>query len=235
MNKLNTTFIILSVFALLVSACMPTQIEGEIPPTGQEVSTTNELVGSLEESGMTANIVGDVNQPFIPVAGRLLQINGQDVQVYEFPGTQERQRVSDTIAREGFTIQGVAPGVQDPHVWAQGRLIVIYVGQDQTTVNTLNSFLGETIRFEREAPAVAPEAVLEAVAALAARVGVPAQQVQVVEFNQVEWRDSCLGAAEPNEACLTVITPGYQAILEVNGTRYEVRTDQTGSNIRFVN
>jgi hypothetical protein len=240
MKKLRFTILIISTFALLATACMPTQLEGEIPPTGQEVTTTNELVGSLEDAGRAVSIAGEVNQPFIPVTGRLIQLDGQDVQVFEFATQQERQQISDTIAREGFSIEGLAPGVQDPNIWAQGRLIVIYPGTDQATVSTLSSMLGERLALEGQPPAVrppdvAPEAVIEAMSALAAQVGVPVQQVQLVEFTHREWPDSCLGAADPNEACLQVITPGYQVILEVNGARYEVRTDETGSQIRFVN
>lgn len=239
MKKFKSIFIILSAFALFLAACMPTQVEGEIPPTGQEAATTNELVGSLEDAGMTVGVVGDVDQPFIPVTGRLVQMNGQEIQVFEFPTQLEREQVSDLIAREGFSIEGVAPGVQDPHVWAQGRLIVLHVGQDQNTINTLNSILGERIAFDREPPTVPPapqpEVVIEAVSALAAQLGIPVQQVEIVDFNYVEWPDSCLGAAGPDEACLQVITPGYQVILQVDGTRYEVRTDETGSNVRFVN
>jgi hypothetical protein len=42
---------------------MPTQIEAEIPPTGQEVETANELIGSLEDAGRDITSLGDVNQP----------------------------------------------------------------------------------------------------------------------------------------------------------------------------
>jgi hypothetical protein len=86
-----------------------------------------------------------------------------------------------------------------------------------------------------EMPGVEPEAVMEAVSALASQLGVPVQQVQVIDFQTVDWPDSCLGAGGADEGCLTVITPGYRVTLEVNGARHEVRTDQTGSNIRIVN
>jgi hypothetical protein len=235
MKKFKFVFIILSAWAVFLAACMPTRVEGEIPPTGQEVVTSSELIGSLEDAGRDVSVIGDVNQPFIPVTGQLMQVNGQEVQVFEFSTQQERQQISDLLRREGYTIEGIAPGVQDPYIWDQGRLLVIYVGQDQATINTLNSFLGESMAFDRELPQVEPAAVLEAASALAAQVGVPVQQVEIIDFNYVEWPDSCLGAAEPDEACLQVITPGYQVILQVNGQRYEVRTDETGSNVRFVN
>jgi putative lipoprotein len=37
----------------------------------------------------------------------------------------------------------------------------------------------------------------------------------------------------PNESCLQAVTPGWQAVFEINGQRFEVRTDETGSVIRL--
>jgi heat shock protein HslJ len=80
---------------------------------------------------------------------------------------------------------------------------------------------------------VTPQAVLEAQQWLATQLSVAAEQVQIIEVEQAEWTDSCLGLGRPEESCLQVITPGWSAIFEINGQRYEVRTDQSGSVIRL--
>jgi heat shock protein HslJ len=80
---------------------------------------------------------------------------------------------------------------------------------------------------------VTPEAVLAAQQWLATQLSVAAEQVQIVEVGQAEWTDSCLGLGRPEESCLQVITPGWSAVFEINGQRYEVRTDETGSIIRL--
>ncbi|HEX6384344.1 MAG TPA: META domain-containing protein [Anaerolineae bacterium] len=82
------------------------------------------------------------------------------------------------------------------------------------------------------APGLPAEPVLDAQAWLAERLDVPVEQVEIVETEQAEWSDSCLGLGRLNESCLTVITPGWRAIFEVNGETYEVRTDETGDVIR---
>lgn len=82
-------------------------------------------------------------------------------------------------------------------------------------------------------PGVPPEAVVAAQQWLATQLSVAAEQVQVTEVEQAEWTDSCLGLGRPNESCLQVITPGWRAVFEINGQRYEVRTDETGSVIRL--
>jgi len=81
-------------------------------------------------------------------------------------------------------------------------------------------------------PDLPAKAVLDAQQWLATQLSVAAEQVQIIEAEQAEWTDSCLGLGRPNESCLQAITPGWRVVLEVNGQRYEVRTDQTGSVIR---
>jgi heat shock protein HslJ len=81
-------------------------------------------------------------------------------------------------------------------------------------------------------PDLPAQAVLEAQQWLAAQLSVAVEQVQLIEAEQAEWSDSCLGLGRPEESCLQAITPGWRAVFEINGQRYEVRTDQTGSAIR---
>jgi len=80
---------------------------------------------------------------------------------------------------------------------------------------------------------VHPQAILAAQQWLATQLNVAAEQVQVSDVEQVEWTDSCLGLGRPNESCLQAITPGWRAVFEINGQRFEVRTDETGSAIRL--
>ena len=84
------------------------------------------------------------------------------------------------------------------------------------------------------APAVLPpQAILQAQQWLAAQLSAAVEQVQIIDVQQAEWTDSCLGLGRPSESCLQAITPGWRAVFEINGQRYEVRTDETGSVIRL--
>ena len=82
-------------------------------------------------------------------------------------------------------------------------------------------------------PGLPPKAVLDAQGWLATQLSVAVEQVQIVEVEQAEWTDSCLGLGRLNESCLQAITPGWRVVFEINGQRYEVRTDETGSTIRL--
>jgi heat shock protein HslJ len=75
--------------------------------------------------------------------------------------------------------------------------------------------------------------VLAAQQWLASQLNVALEQVKIINIEQAQWSDSCLGLGKPNESCAQVITPGWKAVFEVNGTTYEVRTDESGSDIRL--
>ncbi len=73
-----------------------------------------------------------------------------------------------------------------------------------------------------------PRAVLEAVDRLSQELGVTVEEIEIVEFEQVEWPDACLGVPQEGQACAQVITPGFRVVLEANGQQYEFRSDQEG-------
>jgi hypothetical protein len=52
---------------------------------------------------------------------------------------------------------------------------------------------------------------------------------QLIEVEQIDWPDACLGAPDPGELCATVITPGYRVIVEQRGERIEYHTARTSA------
>jgi heat shock protein HslJ len=82
-------------------------------------------------------------------------------------------------------------------------------------------------------PTLPPEAVLSAQQWLASQLNTAADQVRIVELEQAEWTDSCLGLGRLDESCLQAITPGWRVVFESNGVTYEVRTDETASTVRL--
>ncbi len=67
---------------------------------------------------------------------------------------------------------------------------------------------------------------------LAKQLKIAPETITFVSADPAEWSDACLGAAQPDEVCAQVITPGYKVVLEADGVRYEFHTDETGAAIR---
>ncbi len=76
-------------------------------------------------------------------------------------------------------------------------------------------------------------AIAAAVAELARLAGVDASAIVVIDAEERQWPDACLGLAREGEICAQVITPGFLVTLEVGGKRYEARTDVAGYSVRL--
>jgi hypothetical protein len=239
----------LLIFAVLLVACgsqapgdpsgLPgTGLEtpgGTIPPDTTIVDTAG-LTEALRATGASVEMAGTIEQPFFAVSGQILRVNDTDVQVFEFPDEAVRQQASDQIAPDGSTIGSTIPNwVDQPNFWAQGRMIVLYVGQDANLINLLTNTLGEPITLQ-QAPNganIPPEAALEAQRRLSQELGVAVEQIQIVSVQQTEWSDACLGLGAADEVCAQVLTPGWQVILAANGQQYEARTNEFGTEVRI--
>lgn len=76
---------------------------------------------------------------------------------------------------------------------------------------------------DEEVPAV----VKVAIADLAGRLRVSADEIKVVKVEEVTWPDASLGNPQPGMVYAQVLVPGYKVILEARGTQHEYHTDRT--------
>jgi hypothetical protein len=79
-----------------------------------------------------------------------------------------------------------------------------------------------------------PNAALNVRQVLAQQLGIDPTEISVLEAEEVEWGDACLGAGSPEQMCAAVITPGYRIVLEANGEQYVYHTDATGDQFVLV-
>jgi hypothetical protein len=72
-------------------------------------------------------------------------------------------------------------------------------------------------------------AVRAALEALAASLGIDADQITVVSVEAVDWPDGCLGVHRIGVMCTMGIVPGYRIVLAANGQTFEYHTNADGS------
>lgn len=83
-------------------------------------------------------------------------------------------------------------------------------------------------------PVDVPEEVeVAAKEALNRQASIPVEAMEIVDAERRDWPDSCLGLGEPDEACLTVITPGWRITIRADRELYVLRTDEDGSEVRM--
>lgn len=80
-------------------------------------------------------------------------------------------------------------------------------------------------------PAV-PVGVNAALTKLAEQMDSVRRGFTVLSVTEAEWPDGCLGLAGPDEMCTQAIVPGYSVMIETDEGQLEVRTNESGSQVR---
>ncbi|MBA2702435.1 MAG: hypothetical protein H0U60_01100 [Blastocatellia bacterium] len=77
------------------------------------------------------------------MAGRVTNINGESVQVFEYATNSAAEADARRVSADGTTIGTSKPTwMAPPHFFRSGKLIVLYVGANQTIVNLLRATVG---------------------------------------------------------------------------------------------
>jgi len=69
-----------------------------------------------------------------------------------------------------------------------------------------------------------PYELRQALAQVAADLGVTPDQLTIVAVEARDWPDSSLGCPQPGRAYSQIITPGYRLVVRANGQEYEYHT-----------
>lgn len=110
---------------------------------GGHVETYTDVGDALRAEGVTVEPAGTIEQPFFPVQGQIIRVNGQDVQVFEFSDEAAAEAAAATVGSSGSAIgTTMVDWVEPPHFFRAGRVIVLYVGSDMAVLDALNAALG---------------------------------------------------------------------------------------------
>lgn len=102
------------------------------------------LIKNLRAKGATVVLTSEkVSQPFFSAAARIINVNGQGVQVFEYAQASKADREAKRVSSNGMSIgTSKVSWLSTPHFFKTEKLIVLYVGDDQTILRILQSTLG---------------------------------------------------------------------------------------------
>jgi hypothetical protein len=115
------------------------------PPTshGGPVRDQPSLIDALRAAGHTSNPTGFAQQPFLSGSGNTVQVDGETIQVFEYPDEAAARGDAAKIPADA-NIPGVSVSwPAQPHFYQTGRIIVIYAGTDAKLLASLESTLGK--------------------------------------------------------------------------------------------
>jgi hypothetical protein len=106
-------------------------------------SALDSLLATLQGAGLNASVGEDVSPALFSVAGKRLTLNGEELQVYEYPSAEAAQADAGSVAADGSSVgTKMIDWISTPHFFRSGNMILIYVGENQTVLQTLQSLLG---------------------------------------------------------------------------------------------
>lgn len=106
-------------------------------------SDFTKLIARLRMQGAKVERDEGVSQPFFSVKARVLLVNSEGVQVFEFRTAASARAEARKVSPTGTTIGMSKPSwMGPPHFYLSGKLIVLYVGDDAQVKSLLESVLG---------------------------------------------------------------------------------------------
>lgn len=127
---------LLGPLVLLACATNPTRPAGDF-------FDRQALVAALQGRGLAVSTGATVEQPFFPMPGRTLLVDGEDVQVFEFGSVDAAQSAAGAIVPDGggtatVSILWVGP----PHFYRRDLVIALYVGSHSPVTTGLAAIMG---------------------------------------------------------------------------------------------
>ena len=102
------------------------------------------------------NSVAPISQPFFVPDGQVISVDGHEVQVFEFCIEEDAQLAAGTISPDGSAIgTSMISWVKAPHFYNSGKLIVLYVGEEDAVLDVLEVVLGPKFAGREIGPAKA--------------------------------------------------------------------------------
>ena len=139
MQRFALSVTLLASAAILVS-CAASQDDGESETAS--VVTYDELVAALRDNGSAVESLDPISQPFFVPEGRVISVDGSEVQVFEYPNEEDSRLAAGTISSDGGSIgTSMVSWVEAPHFFRTGKLIVLYVGEADAIIEALQVVL----------------------------------------------------------------------------------------------
>ena len=113
------------------------------PEAARTLKDLDSLVGALKARGLSVGRADGVSQPFFSVEGRALTVDGENVQVFQYPTAEAARKEAARVSPDGSGVgTSMMSWVGPPHFYRKDNLIVIYVGDNSKVTGALRSSLG---------------------------------------------------------------------------------------------
>jgi len=138
--KFTKSLYLVLLTALLLAACGGAGDSGTSGADSGAVSDYSSFVTYLEDGGVQVVETGTVSQPFTPIEGKTLTVNGDEMQVFEYADQQTAE--AQVSAFKEFFETSMIMWVAPPHFFQTGRIIILYLGENAGMIQMLEAAAG---------------------------------------------------------------------------------------------
>lgn len=135
-----------------------------VPPPGESPTEFRQgpegLIADLADAGAEAEVSDSFDGEPLATVQTVLCVNGKDVRVFTYASEQERAAVSAQIDPTDPTNIGTSIVEWDgsPKFWQRDRIIVLYLGRDEGTIDLLTELMGPPFAQGQDRPQRLPGA-----------------------------------------------------------------------------
>ena len=109
-------------------------------------SATERFVGQLKDHGLTAVMIGKITRrPYFTVEGNTVALNGDSIQVFEYPDHQSAVNDGSTLANRYSASSRSDAWKRDIHLYVDGTLVIFYMGSQNSIVSVLDAYAGVSL------------------------------------------------------------------------------------------
>jgi len=104
------------------------------------------LLSALKAAaGVTPEIGDPITQDFFSVEGTLINLGQTDgFQVFEYKTVEDMEADASKVAPDGGSVgTSMVNWIMPPHFFKSGRIIVLYLGDNKTTLGLLEEIMGK--------------------------------------------------------------------------------------------
>ena len=140
--KFKTLCAMVIVLGLSLYSCGGSPVTST-PAESFAVKDRASLIIGFQASNATAEIVESVFQDFFSPEGSLVRVNGVDIQVFEYETPEAMEQEAAQVSPDGGSVgTSMMMWMDAPHFYKTGRIIVLYVGSDENTLDLLQTVIG---------------------------------------------------------------------------------------------
>ena len=144
--------VLLSTVLLLIATAGSSAFGSALPESNQPKSeylrgrpavNYASLLANLRATGVRAKPGGRIVQPFFSVSGKVIQVNGEDVQVFQYRDAARTDAQAALLSPDGSTVGTTkVHWLGPPHFYKREKLLVLYLGENHQVLRALEASLG---------------------------------------------------------------------------------------------